>query len=150
MNITELISQRIMDLLNEQDGTIQIGRNDLANELGCVPSQINYVITSRFTKEQGYIVESRRGGGGYIRIVKVNHTNSQLILHIINSIGDILDEATARILINSLVLDQRLTETEGKLILSAVSDNNFKGLIDIQKQIIRANLMKAMLINCIN
>lgn len=149
MNITDIIAQRLIELLREQEGEIQIGRNDLANEIGCVPSQINYVITSRFTKEQGYIVESRRGGGGYIKILKVNNTSSQIIMHIINSIGDVIDDKTARILVNSLVLDDKLSQEAGKLILSAVSDDNFKGLTDLQKQIIRANLLKSMLINCI-
>lgn len=149
MNITELIAERITELLNAQNGSIQIGRNDLANQIGCVPSQINYVITSRFTKEQGYIVESRRGGGGFIKIVRVDYSKSQLILHIINSIGESLEEQTARVLIKSLELDGRLSGEAAILMLSAVSDDNFKGLNDQAKQIIRANLIKSMLIHCV-
>ena len=64
MRISDSVAKYIMQLLNEADGTAEIQRNELANVLGCVPSQINYVITSRFTPEQGYHVESRRGGGG--------------------------------------------------------------------------------------
>lgn len=149
MNITDIITARILELLSEQDGTIQIGRNELASVVGCVPSQINYVITSRFTKEQGYIVESRRGGGGYIKIVKVDHTKSQLILHIINSIGDEVEENTARIIIESLCLDLRMSKTEARLMLSVIADENFKGLQEQSKKTIRANLLKSMLINII-
>lgn len=149
LNITDEIAKIIIELIDEQGGTAQIQRNDLAGRLGCVPSQINYAITSRFTKAQGYIVESRRGGGGFIKIVKLDHSKSQMIMHIINSIDDRLDEQTARILINSLCLDGQLEKSTGRLILSALSDDNFKGLPDTDKQTIRANLMKSMLINTI-
>lgn len=149
MNITDEITNMLLDLLSEQGGTIQIQRNDLANRFGCVPSQINYAITSRFTKEQGFIVESRRGGGGFIKIIKVDYTKSQLILHIINSIGDELDERTAQILINSLCLDGQISEAAGKMMLAALSDDNFKGLEDADKRTIRANIMKSMLIKSI-
>lgn len=149
MRITELIADTIQQLLNEQGGTIQIQRNDLANKLGCVPSQINYVITSRFTNAQGYIVESRRGGGGFIRIVKVNHSKRDLIVHIINSIGEKIDEATARIIITTLYQDDNISLTEAKMMYAVIADNNYKGTDDLTKQIIKANLLKAMLINII-
>lgn len=87
MNITDLIVQQINQMLEQDGGTIKIQRNELANKIGCVPSQINYVITNRFTVEQGYLVESRRGGGGFIQIMKINASNRETIFHIINSIG---------------------------------------------------------------
>ena len=69
MRISDEITAYILHMLeNADDGEAELRRNELAEELGCVPSQINYVLTSRFTPEQGYVVESRRGGGGYIRI----------------------------------------------------------------------------------
>lgn len=150
MNITDLIADTLTKMLEEQDGSVQIQRNDLALRLGCVPSQINYVITSRFTQAQGYIVESRRGGGGFVRIVKVDNSKSKLILHIINSIGDFLDEHTAVIIINSLCLDGRLTEEEAVIMRCVVSENNFKGLEDESRRIIRANLLKSMLLASVN
>ena len=67
MNLSNMIADMIADMVSEQNGYAEIRRNELAEKLGCVPSQINYVISSRFTPEHGYIVESRRGGGGYIR-----------------------------------------------------------------------------------
>lgn len=149
MKITELIVQTLQELLSEHGGTIQIQRNDLASRLGCVPSQINYVITSRFTEAQGYIVESRRGGGGFIKIVKLERSQNELILHVINSISDELDEATARIVIKSLYEDDQLDEARARLMLAVISDNNFRGLEDTSKRIIRANLFKTMLINTI-
>lgn len=73
MRISDSVANYILQMLNDENGIAEIQRNELANTLGCVPSQINYVITSRFTPEQGYIVESRRGGGGYIRIIRREH-----------------------------------------------------------------------------
>lgn len=88
MRMSDLVANYIMRALDESDGNAEIQRNVLAGELGCVPSQINYVITSRFTPEQGYIVESKRGGGGYIRITRVTTDRRSAIMHIVNSIGD--------------------------------------------------------------
>ena len=83
MRISDVVAKYIMELLEESDGYAEIQRNELANFLGCVPSQINYVITSRFTPEQGYVVESRRGGGGYIKITRKKISRSSAIMHII-------------------------------------------------------------------
>ena len=74
MLISDAIAKLIEQMINEGQGAAEIKRNDLAGQLGCVPSQINYVITSRFTPERGYIIESRRGGGGYIRIIRKHTT----------------------------------------------------------------------------
>src|SRR5699024_9809645 len=96
MRISDSVADYISDLLNQENGTAEIQRTELASCLGCVPSQINYVLTSRCTPEQGYIVESRRGGGGYIRITRMRLSKSDMIMHIVNSVGDSLDAATAR------------------------------------------------------
>jgi transcriptional regulator CtsR len=94
MRLSDLIAEQINRMLDESvDSTAEIQRNDFALRMGCVPSQINYVISSRFIPEQGYIVESRRGGGGYIRITRVQLDKSSAIMHIVNSIGEILSES---------------------------------------------------------
>ena len=87
MRLSDLIEDFIKEMLENDDEAI-IQRNDLAGKFNCVPSQINYVISTRFTPTQGYYVESQRGGGGYIKIEKVNVTKSSYLMHIINSIGD--------------------------------------------------------------
>ena len=86
MRISDSVANYIMEMLNEADGIAEIQRNELAAMLGCVPSQINYVISTRFSPERGYAVESRRGGGGYIRITRVRRTPQELVMHIINSV----------------------------------------------------------------
>ena len=101
MKISEAIAREILSILEEQDGIAEIKRNDFASKLGCVPSQINYVLTSRFTPQQGFVVESRRGGGGYIKITRVCNDKKSQIMHIIDSLGDSINYYNARsILIN--------------------------------------------------
>lgn len=82
MGISDNVAEYILELLQKDNGTAEIQRNELAGIIGCVPSQINYVLTSRFTPEQGYIVESRRGGGGYIRITRMRVSKSDMIMHL--------------------------------------------------------------------
>jgi len=149
MRMTDLIARQINQMLEEDGGTVRIQRNELASQIGCAPSQINYVITNRFTVEQGYLVESRRGGGGFIQIVKIDSSHREAIFHLINSVGSQLDEYSARMILQNLVCDKFLTEKESKIILSALLDQNFKGLPDETKQSIRANLFKIMLLNTI-
>ena len=91
MSLSNQIARMLLEML-EGDGTTEIQRNELAQTLGCVPSQINYVISSRFTPEQGYTVESRRGGGGYVRISRVSYDKGSALMHVVNSIGLAADE----------------------------------------------------------
>ena len=90
MKISDVIADMILDMFDDNKSTVQIQRNDLAARVGCVPSQINYVITSRFTPEQGYRIESRRGGGGCILITRADSKN-QALMALINSIGPAID-----------------------------------------------------------
>ncbi|WP_093989378.1 CtsR family transcriptional regulator [Massiliimalia timonensis] len=146
--MTDLIAAQINEMLRQSGGTVKIQRNELAGKIGCVPSQINYVITNRYTLENGYLVESRRGGGGFIQIVKLDYDNKETIFHLINSIGSEIDETSARVILENLTSDKILTTGQYKLILAAMSDQNFKGLSDPAKRTIRANLMKMMLLTC--
>lgn len=116
MRMSDLVANYILDMLDEQNGNAEIRRNELAGTLGCVPSQINYVITSRFTPEQGYIVESRRGGGGYIRITRIKLDRSSAIMHIINSIGKTLDRATAEAMLTNMVSQEIIDKQTARLI----------------------------------
>ena len=100
MRISDEITAYILHMLDmADDGEAELRRNELAEELGCVPSQINYVLTSRFTPEQGYVVESRRGGGGFIRIRRVKlGRGTSLLMHTVNAVGSTLDSSTARVM----------------------------------------------------
>ena len=86
MGISDMIEEFIKDLFDEQNEAIEIQRNELAEQFKCVPSQINYVISTRFKPQQGYYVESKRGGGGHITIRKVKSDKEDYLLHIIKNI----------------------------------------------------------------
>lgn len=150
MRMSDLVAQYITEMLDRQDGSAEIQRNELAGTLGCVPSQINYVITSRFTPEQGYIVESRRGGGGYIRISRVKMDGGTALMHIVNSVGDSLDKATAEVMINNMLHRQLLSLEAAKIIAAALSDRSLRRVEQEKRDSVRADLLKNMLITIIS
>lgn len=146
MRMSDLVAQYIMQMLDEQNGSAEIQRNELAGNLGCVPSQINYVITSRFTPEQGYIVESRRGGGGYIRISRVKMDRGTAMMHIINSVGSSLDKATAEVMLNNMLQRNMIEMQSAKLIAAALSDRTLSQVEQDKRDTVRADLFKNMLL----
>ncbi len=146
MRMSDLVAQYILEMLDEQNGSAEIQRNELAGNLGCVPSQINYVITSRFTPEQGYIVESRRGGGGFIRISRVKMDKGTALMHIINSVGATLDKATAEVMLRNMLQRQMLELETAKVIASALSDRTLKNVEQEKRDAVRADLFKNMLL----
>ena len=150
MRMSDLVAQYIKDILEQQDGEAEIRRNELATTLWCVPSQINYVITSRFTPEQGYIVESRRGGGGYIRITRINTTPSGAIMHIVNSIGTTLDKATAEVMIDNLLSRGVLDRTTSRLIAAALGERSYLGVPQPYRDVLRAAIFKNMLLTLLD
>lgn len=150
MRMSDLVAQYILEILEQQDGSAEIQRNELAGSLGCVPSQINYVITSRFTPEQGYIVESRRGGGGYIRISRVKMDKGTAVMHIINSVGNTLDKATAEAMLNNMLARNLIDVLPAKLIATVLSDRTLKNIEQDRRDVIRADLFKNMLLTINN
>lgn len=148
MQISNYIELVINSLLKGDTGTAEIKRNELALKIGCVPSQINYVIQTRFTRERGYLVESRRGGGGFIRITKVKMSGSEYLMHVINSIGNIVDYPTAMAIITNISGYGIISEREKEIILSALSLSSLP-LPDSEKNEIRSAVMKNILIKLI-
>ena len=115
MGITDLIASFLQDSLETaEDGVLEVQRSDLAQRFNCVPSQINYVMSTRFSPERGYIVESRRGGNGYIRITRVRVDRQTLMMHVINSLGDSVDLASARAILSNLVQSGALEHSVGQ------------------------------------
>ena len=147
MRISDLITERILELLNESDeSTAEIQRNEFANGIGCAPSQINYVLSSRFTPEHGFIIESRRGGGGYIRIRRVVLDSSSAIMHIINSVGDEIDSMSAHILIDNCYQSGLIDKHSARLMDSAISKNVMHTLPPAIRNAVRASIIKEMLL----
>ncbi len=145
MRISDIIEEFIKELFDDEE-EIEIQRNDLAQKFNCVPSQINYVISTRFKPSQGYYVESKRGGGGHITIRKVSNTKSDYLLHIINNIGNSISNSEADILISDFITYDLVNAKAAKLLRVATSDN----VLDIPKEYrdkLRANILKNMLLN---
>ncbi len=146
MSMSNIIAEMILEMMQEA-GETEIQRNELAQTLGCVPSQINYVISSRFTPEQGYTVESRRGGGGYIRIARIKYDKDAMLMHVVNSIGGAIDEATCRANVYNLNYQKIISAEASRLILSATSD---RCLCEVPRPIrdtVRATIFKQLLLN---
>ncbi len=149
MGMSDLIAGFIQSALDDANGVLELQRSDLAQQFGCVPSQINYVMSTRFSPERGYIVESRRGGGGYIRITRVRVDRQTLLMHVINSIGDTLDLASARAIIQNLTESEAIDRAAGQALLSAVSDSSLRTVPKEHRGPLRANICKQVLIHLV-
>lgn len=147
MGISDLIASFIRDSLDDADGVLELQRNDLAERFHCVPSQINYVMSTRFSPEHGYIVESRRGGGGYIRISRVVSDRSVVVMGVINSIGDEIDEKTCRAHIYNLHYQNILDAQTAKMMAAVSSDACLKAVDASQRDKVRASVFKYMLLS---
>ena len=145
IRISDVIEEFIKELFDEKE-SIEIQRNELAEQFNCVPSQINYVISTRFKPSQGYYVESKRGGGGHITIKKVNNTKEDYIMYIIKNIGNEITANEVNILLSDFLTYDIVTAKEAKLLKVATSDN----VLQLDKQTkdkVRARILKNMLLN---
>ena len=147
MRMSDLISREIIRMLNESEvNTAEIQRNEFANLFGCAPSQINYVLSSRFTPEHGYIIESRRGGGGYIRIKRVAIKHGSALMHVINSIGEHIDAMSTRIVLENCIDTGLITENAARIMAAAVSNTVMQNVPPSFKDTMRAAILKQMLL----
>ena len=147
MRLSDSIESFIKTLMNEESAEVELKRNELAEYFGCAPSQINYVLATRFSPDHGYLTESRRGGGGYIRIVRVVQSGSQRLMYLINErIGDALSEDECIRLITQLKEQKIITADEASLMASSVSTRAMAVPVpDSLKNALRARMMKSML-----
>ncbi len=147
MRMSDLITREIIRMLNESgENTAEIQRNEFAGIIGCAPSQINYVLSSRFTPEHGYIIESRRGGGGYIRIKRVMLNSSSALMHIINSIGESIDNMSTRIVIENCLETGLVSRDTARIMAAAVSGPVMQSVPTAFRDSVRASILKQMLL----
>jgi transcriptional regulator CtsR len=147
VGISDLIASFLQESLEtSEDGVLEVQRSDLAQRFNCVPSQINYVMSTRFSPEHGYIVESRRGGNGYIRITRVQVDRQTLMMHVMNSLGDQVDLPSARAILSNLVQAGALEEHTGRALLTAVGDRALGAVPREIRDTVRADIMKQVLI----
>lgn len=146
MGITDMIASFILDSLDETGGVLELQRSDLAQRFNCVPSQINYVMSTRFSPERGYIVESRRGGGGYIRISRVQVDREMLLMHVINAIGSELDETSARAIAQNLVNSGAIDDNTARLLTAATSHRALQQVSPALRDSVRSDIFKQVLL----
>ena len=147
MRLSDSIEQFIKTMLTQDEYDVELKRNELAEYFGCAPSQINYVLSTRFTPDHGYIIESRRGGGGCIRIFRMRQDTSAQLSYMRNQrIGDSIDALTASHLIQQLQERKAVTSGEAALMNAAVSDQALSLPITTEmKDALRAKILKRML-----
>ena len=143
--LSDVIEEFIKGMLKEsEEEELQIQRNELADYFSCAPSQINYVLTTRFTYDKGYIIESRRGGGGYIVIRRVEFENDNArAKKILEYIGEGVTYHNAAALLESLYENDFITERELHLIKIAVNDRTL-GTVE-NKNKVRADILKGII-----
>jgi len=146
--LSDIIEEFLKALINEEEGAVEIQRNELASKFNCVPSQINYVISTRFTADKGYYVESRRGGGGYISIKRLNTESAgEYLMHIITSIGDRISQLASEVFINNFV-DYNIIETREAMLMKAATSDKVLTEIPVEKRDeVRATILKHMLMS---
>lgn len=146
-NISDVIEKYLKEhLRRSEENLIEIKRSELAKRFECVPSQINYVISTRFTTEKGYVVESKRGGGGYIRISRVKvEDHAELIDQLLGLIKEGIDQVAAESIIVRLYEEKVISKREAKLMLSVIDKKTLSFRYAEDRDVVRARLLKAML-----
>ncbi len=146
MRLSDTIESFIKTMLTQEEPEVELKRNELAEYFGCAPSQINYVLATRFTIDDGYVIESRRGGGGYIRIVRVIQSGSKFRYLLSERIGDSIGEVEAGKLIGQLEAEKLVTPCEADIMRAAVSSQALSvPMPDAMKNVTRAKIFKSML-----
>ena len=145
-NMSDLIESYLKNVLHKNE-TVEIRRSEIADQFNCVPSQINYVINTRFTIQQGYVVESKRGGGGYIRIMKVNLVDE---MDILNALSDLVpEELSAREgnhLLQNLYENKLITKREAQMMSLMMEKDTFPSNVKNAAEV-RSNMMKKLIDN---
>ncbi len=149
MGISDIIAGFIQAELDEANGVLELQRSDLAQRFNCVPSQINYVMSTRFSPERGYIVESRRGGNGYIRISRVRMDRETLLMHVINSLGSSVDYNSAQAILKNLAESGAVDTASAAAIYHAISENALRVAPRELRDTLRASIIKQVLIHLV-
>lgn len=146
--LSNIIEKFIKEMLNDaENNMVEIQRNELAEQFECAPSQINYVLTTRFTPYMGYYIESRRGGGGYIKIIKVGIDEYKDINNtIMNTIGNSITKNKAYNIIDGLIEGNIIEKKEGNIIKAAIGDRALYNIEFSLRNKIRADILKDILL----
>ncbi len=145
-NISDIIESFILEQMQEEN-VLNLSRNELASFFNCAPSQINYVLSTRFTNPRGFIVESRRGGGGYVKVIRLNADKGDYLHSLIGDVlTDEVDLITARQICENLLYKDIINKGEFDVILSAISNASLSNPLKLENKL-RANILRNILIN---
>lgn len=146
--LSDQIEKWLKERIDEANGTLRFTRHGLAEEMNCAPSQITYVLATRFRSSQGYIVESRRGGGGSIYIRRADFSDRTLFLmHTVNSIGDQVTSAQAQVILNNLLESEVISQEAYGMLRAAISHRALSSAPVEEKDALRASILNAMLLS---
>ena len=145
--LADQIAKLIEEMLEEGGGSLELQRNEMATRLGCVPSQISYVITSRFTPERGYIIQSRRGGGGCIRIVRKQMHRDEYLMHFFYAVGEAIEENEAIAYLRNLLDQELITKREAAIIRNALSAAALQNVTPEGRSTVRAQIFRHILLS---
>ena len=148
--LADQIAKLIEEMLEEGGGSLDLQRNEMAGRIGCVPSQISYVLTSRFTPERGYIIESRRGGGGHIRIIRKQMHRDEYLMHFFCAVGDAIEQAEADAYIRNLTDNAILSPREAKMVSAALSQSALQNIAPEGRATVRAQIFRHILLSLMN
>ncbi|WP_027415296.1 CtsR family transcriptional regulator [Aneurinibacillus terranovensis] len=144
-NVSDIIEEHLKRILLQSNGAVEIQRSELADKFRCVPSQINYVISTRFTVEKGYLVESKRGGGGYIRIRKVGILDKENFYHkLMESIGECISSTVCENIIERMMEEGLINQREMRL-MRAATGRILANIPLANRDFYRAEILKTML-----
>lgn len=147
LRISDIIEKFINERIEESKGAIEIQRNDMANHFKCAPSQINYVLTTRFSTDRGYVIESRRGGGGFIKIMKVDiDENAYLLEMLADRIRNSVNKEGAFELLEILFRKQLIDQRIKNIIKTSVDDNTLSIISKPYRDMVRAEILKAAIV----
>lgn len=145
MTVSDLIEKFLLDTLGDEL-SVNFNRNELATYFAVAPSQINYVLATRFTPERGFITESKRGGGGYITLIKVSENADEVLLRYIDeTLSEGIEFSKACQIIERLTADEVFTKSEAQIIIAAIND---KALLapTVAKNRLRGSILKSILL----
>jgi len=144
-SLSDQIERYLRRQISKYQGKVKIKRNQLAENFDCAPSQINYVLDTRFTVEKGYVVESQRGGGGFIKIIRVTlDSNKEVIQEVINKLDRAISQREAHGIIKRLYDNDLISERESYLMERAVH-RNVLGISLPERDYLRGRILKNML-----
>jgi len=148
MRLSDAIEQFIKTMLTQDEQEVELKRNELAQYFNCAPSQINYVLATRFTPDHGYIIESRRGGGGYIRIFRMEHDTSEQLIYLLHErVGETISSLESEHLVTQLEERGIITHDESSIMKAALCEACYTLPVPMAlKDALRARILKSMLL----